>query len=267
LYLDKICTYYFDNPYHNFYHGVYVLQACFSIVNGMGGEQHMTPQERFLLMLSAVTHDVGHPGINNAFLVTRKEKLALHFQDQSVLENMHFTLMWELLKDPAFNFMGEWEGAQVEHAKETLRSCLLATDMAAHGKFLGAFKEQMGNGQVDAPTAMAIILKMADISNPAKPFVQSQEWNMRIVLEFFAQGDLEIKGGAEPAPHMKRTSNEVQNCINFATFVVKPLVASFVEWLPQASPLSVNLFANEAILKKQVDGGKLSSHGATIEPR
>jgi hypothetical protein len=41
------------------------------------------------LVISSLTHDIGHKGINNAFLVATRDPLATLYNDQSVLENMH----------------------------------------------------------------------------------------------------------------------------------------------------------------------------------
>ena len=42
--------------------------ACSLMVEG-GLEASLSPQLRLVLLLSAACHDVGHPGLNNAYLV------------------------------------------------------------------------------------------------------------------------------------------------------------------------------------------------------
>ena len=39
--------------------------------------------------MAVLGHDVGHPGLNNRFLVNNSENLAVIYIDVSVLENMH----------------------------------------------------------------------------------------------------------------------------------------------------------------------------------
>jgi len=40
-------------------------------------------------LMSAVIHDIGHPGFNNAFMVAGNDPLAIQYNDKSVLENFH----------------------------------------------------------------------------------------------------------------------------------------------------------------------------------
>ena len=79
---------------------------------------------RFGLLLAAVGHDLGHPGVNNPFLVepgscgpphlshpasfachdlrTRHE-LAVTYNDRSPLENMHCSKLFQILREPETN--------------------------------------------------------------------------------------------------------------------------------------------------------------------
>ena len=52
-----------------------------------------------MLMVAAVGHDIGHPGLTNQFLIESKNPLALKYDETSaVLETMHASLMLELVK-------------------------------------------------------------------------------------------------------------------------------------------------------------------------
>lgn len=84
-------SYYDSNPYHNFTHAIDVLQAMFYFLCKMNiipplfsstkrrsinvNQQRCRPNDlltvtdAFALLLASVGHDVGHPGVNNAFLV------------------------------------------------------------------------------------------------------------------------------------------------------------------------------------------------------
>ena len=52
-------------------------------------------------------------------------------------------------------------------------------------------------------------LKMADVSNVARPWSVSSRWSNRVCHEFFAQGDLERSLGLDIAPINDRTKSDV----------------------------------------------------------
>jgi len=50
--------------------------------------------EIFSILTAALGHDVGHPGVNNVYLVKAKHSFALQHNDRSPLENMHCAVMY-----------------------------------------------------------------------------------------------------------------------------------------------------------------------------
>ena len=57
-----------------------------------------TQLEVLAALVAAVIHDVDHPGRNNQFLVVTEDPLAILYNDESVLENHHLALAFELMK-------------------------------------------------------------------------------------------------------------------------------------------------------------------------
>lgn len=79
------------NPYHNNIHAADVLQSTHSLIQmgGRGMEMAYVPLDIYSILLSAVCHDIRHPGMNNNYQVTKSTELSLTYNDNSVLENMH----------------------------------------------------------------------------------------------------------------------------------------------------------------------------------
>jgi hypothetical protein len=51
--------------------------------------------------LSCLMSDLGHPGVNNAYLVATRHPKAIRYNDRSVLENHHCAMAFKFLLDPA----------------------------------------------------------------------------------------------------------------------------------------------------------------------
>ena len=49
-------------------------------------------------MIASVAHDIGHPGVNNTFLINSNDELAIRYNDISVLENHHASSLFKILE-------------------------------------------------------------------------------------------------------------------------------------------------------------------------
>jgi hypothetical protein len=56
----------------------------------------------FALLLASIGHDVGHPGVNNDFLVQSQTPLAQLYNDKSVLESFHAMTLFNLMQKYGF---------------------------------------------------------------------------------------------------------------------------------------------------------------------
>lgn len=179
--------------YHNFRHVSDVLQALFHFLVQIGTlppyplgssapedapkspiAQLLTPFDALTLLISAIGHDVGHPGVNNAFLVALNAPLAQLYNDRSVLESFHCAAYSQILR----RF---WPKAFSDSTMRKLMiNSILATDMGLHFKYmsdLGNLQEKIAhdNGVSDGwsvkvreeykDLACGLLIKCADISN------------------------------------------------------------------------------------------------------
>lgn len=53
--------------------------------------------ETLAILTAAAIHDFEHPGVNNAFLSKLQDKIAIRYNDASVLENHHVAASFELM--------------------------------------------------------------------------------------------------------------------------------------------------------------------------
>ena len=65
--------------------------------------------EILAVLIAALAHDVGHPGVNNVYLIKAKNELALRHNDRSPLENMHCSVLYDILNKKESNILGNIE--------------------------------------------------------------------------------------------------------------------------------------------------------------
>lgn len=193
-------------PYHNFRHVVDVLQATFVMLVCLGSlppyagatqasvvsttkkstlASLIRPADALVLLVSAIGHDVGHPGVNNAFLVKLKAPLAQVYNDKSVLESFHCAAFSQVLRK-------YWPETQTPDMRKLMIDTILATDMGLHFDYMGRLeklKDLVAGSDIgswDERTVAAnrtlvcsILIKCADISNVVSSFVSPLLKNQR----------------------------------------------------------------------------------------
>jgi len=138
--------------YHNFRHACDVLQATFFFLISVraippcggsidstepqsAGEALLGPFHALTLLISAIGHDVGHPGVNNLFLITINAPLAQLYNDRSVLESFHCAAYSQLLRR-------HWPAAFSDLAMRKLMiNAILATDMGLHFQYMNQMRD------------------------------------------------------------------------------------------------------------------------------
>lgn len=131
-FVQEISVRYLNNTYHNYKHGVDVCFTAFRLVTVPGLTSVFSSLEVFSLLVGALAHDVGHPGLNNVYLVKAKHELAIRHNDRSPLENMHCTVLYEIASKENSNvFVGLTE-KEWRDARKMIIAIILGTDMSHH---------------------------------------------------------------------------------------------------------------------------------------
>ena len=68
-FLIAVKKHYYDNPYHNFLHGFSVLHICYLILKTTSVVNYFNLLDVLTIFVSAICHDLEHPGLTNAFQV------------------------------------------------------------------------------------------------------------------------------------------------------------------------------------------------------
>ena len=134
------------NSYHNHLHGLDVGQSMHFFLAAAGLGAAMLPTERLAALTAALVHDMGHWGLNNGWLVATEDPLALMYNNTSPLESMHVSKALQLLATPGCDVLSGLEAlpqADLRAVKGLMVDMVLATDMANHGRDLGALKGKL----------------------------------------------------------------------------------------------------------------------------
>jgi len=249
-------------PYHNWFHAIDVTHGVYRLLRVCAGEAYLNSSERYALLISAVCHDVGHPGLNNTFLIETAHELALRYNDKSPLENMHCARLFEFASNARCNIFATLPKQQFQDVRKICIEAILHTDNAQHfamikevqmmyevnSEVLDASREFFNEDPEEFPTREAVdcfrqpesrkllvklMLHMADISNSMKPFRICRIWAWQVLEEFFLQGDAERRLGVPvQALNDREKVNRQFSQVGFIEFLVSPLVFAVVKVLP-----------------------------------
>ena len=239
------------NPYHTDLHGADVTQTCFIslLQDGVKEIAKVDNIDICSLILSCMCHDFKHFGLNNNFLKLTKHKLAIRYNDISILENMHISETFKLINsNPDCNIFFDVDKTTYEKMRKKMISCVLSTDMFYHSNHTQFMKDLIAKKDIkqeDNQQYMNLLIHAADISNPTKPFNIYLKWAKLVVEEFCQQGDKEKALGLVCTCDRKKVKLNT-NQIGFIDYVVEDFVSSFVKIFPSLKFLHDNLVDNRA---------------------
>jgi hypothetical protein len=204
-FLDAVNAGYDANPYHNSLHAVDVMMTanCYLEHSGVVGESASGwSRSRYALMIASLVHDVGHPARMNPFMINTKQPLTLPYAGVSgVLEAMHANRFTQLLSQfDIFEGLGNDKAAM----REEVVGLVLATDLSKQGDIMGLWNSKRLDDESkttkvagwdldvdsdlgDRSLFLKMVIKAADVSNPAKALPVYLSWTSRILEEFYLQ--------------------------------------------------------------------------------
>lgn len=189
-------------------------------------------------MLAALSHDIGHPGLTNRYLISSKNELALRYNDMSVLENMHCALVYALLNNPQFNIFSSLKTSEWTNSRRLMIEMILNTDMSKHFETLSRFRMRASslkdfNEELleDRTSILCMCLKCADLGHSAKVFELHEKWTQLVCEEFFLQGDLEKMNNMPVSIYCDRDDTDVpKSQAGFIRNVCLPLFLVFFSY-------------------------------------
>ncbi|CAG9321759.1 unnamed protein product [Blepharisma stoltei] len=238
---------YKSNPFHNSSHAADMLASSIYFINKSILSEYFVEFDILASIVACLGHDVGHPAFSNRFLVTNKDDLAILYNDASVLEMMHCSTVFQVMKENGANILGTLSAESWIMVRKEIVEMILATDMQKHFDLLGQFRVKLMSSppsvlenfenRIDV---MKIMVKSADIGHAAKSRELHERWSLLVIEEFFNQGDIE-KSRSQPISMYcdRETTDIAKSQAGFLKNIVLPLYEAFNQFL-QSSYISTN---------------------------
>ena len=263
--------YHDDNPFHNFEHASHVAMSVVKLLSRIvapseldyaNSQQHQAsktlhdhtygitsdPLTQFSCVLSALIHDVDHPGVPNVQLVKEGHFLASRFHGKSVAEQNSVHVAWELLMQHRFAtlratlYQSEQE---LQRFRQLVVNSVMATDIVdkelkalRNDRWSKAFTEDVvavergghempmedQQRKLDRKATIVIehLIQASDVAHTMQHWHVYRKWNERFFRECYqAYQD----GRAETNP----ADNWYQGEIGFFDFYIVPLAKKLKE--------------------------------------
>lgn len=233
-FLNELERRYIKNPYHNSAHAADVMCSLIFLIQSSMLFEHVTSLELFAAIIAALGHDTGHPGKNNRFIVMSRNDIAILYNDISVLEMMHASIVFQIMKEVGNNILEGCVGEKWSIVRKDIIDMILATDMGKHFELMGQFKTKYLNTELHDFSSgetrgdlFKLIIKAADIGHAAKNIELHEKWCSLVIQEFFTQGDLEKSLGIPVSMYCdKETTDISKSQSGFIKNIVHPLFSN-----------------------------------------
>ena len=206
--------------YHNSLHGADVTQSlCVYFLNSNAEEICESNVLDLLgIIVSAMGHDLGHPGLTNNFHINASTDLAITYNDASCLENFHTSFLFKIIRKEENNIFDKLTTDNYKSIRKRMISQILATDMANHGEVMSLIRAKVktfqdhegenegeekfnllsGNEKTkfeEQQVLLNYLMHSADLGHNCKKYEISKKWVHLLCEEFWIQGDQEKKLG------------------------------------------------------------------------
>ena len=210
--------------YHNSLHGADITQTICLFFNYSNAEEigHTMALDLLSIIIAALGHDTGHPGLTNNFQVNALTDMAITYNDNSCLENFHLAKLFKTLRKDETNIFEKLAAKDFKIIRKKMISEILATDMANHGKIISNIRAKIpeyllkdnnpdnsknldsnikfelitdiNNEETTYEEKQALLdyfIHAADLGHNTKKFNISLKWVELLSNEFWLQGDKE----------------------------------------------------------------------------
>eukprot|EP00163_Fabomonas_tropica_P034870 TRINITY_DN991_c0_g1_i2.p1 TRINITY_DN991_c0_g1~~TRINITY_DN991_c0_g1_i2.p1 ORF type:complete len:801 (+),score=175.11 TRINITY_DN991_c0_g1_i2:1812-4214(+) len=248
----SVCQTYRNVPYHNFHHAMDVAHAMYLFIKTAHLDERFTDVQQLALIVSAMCHDLGHPGLNNRYHTLSNSTLALRYNYRSVLEQHHASLAFRILSSPDSDITANMTAQAKSQVRDIVVATILSTDMAFHANYVkkGNALGEVTKDRILTDDELTLLfcchLKAADIFNICRPFDIARAWAEKLQVEFLKQGDLERQKDLPVLPFMDRTKHPhvANGQVNFINMMGEGFFKTFAGLMPVYTPYHTQCLSN-----------------------
>jgi len=253
--------------YHNKIHGIDVCHLLFLFWYysfGFEDKIKFTKTNLLTLLVSAICHDIGHPGLNNNFHINSYSDYAVIYNDKSVLESYHASESMRIILNPLSNIFSNFDKTEFKVIRRNFIEAILSTDMMFHARTNSIVKSRLFNNKIEngvnidllvpnneeeafevIQELMNFLLHSADIGHNTRKYNISKIWVHRLTEEFWLQGDKEKELGIQVSFLCDRqTANVPKSQIGFYKGVIIPTYSILLDIFPDLGFLMENIEEN-----------------------
>ena len=234
-YVSFLAEMYPDNPFHNFEHASHVTMSVTKLLSRIVAPSDMDfadnaqasaklhdhtygitsdPLTQFACVLSALIHDVNHPGVSNATLVAEDNKLMKRYGNKSLAEQNSVDQAWDLLMTEKYQPVIATicrDESELSRLRQLVVNSVMATDiMDPDLKKLrnGRWEKAFHNTQVEnddtsreainrkATIVIEHLIQASDVAHTMQHWNVYTKWNARLFKEMY-KAYLEGRSGAK----------------------------------------------------------------------
>lgn len=216
-YVSNIAAMYRENPFHNFEHASHVTMSVIKLLSRIIAPSHEAggmvsihdhtygitndPLTQFACVLSALIHDVDHPGVPNTQLIKEKVPIAEFYQGKSIAEQNSLDLAWHLLMDDSYADLRKTiytTNTGLKRFRQLIVNAVMATDIVdkelkaiRNAKWDRAFSESGYQNQTfenvnrKATIVIEHLIQASDVAHTMQHWHIYRKWNERFYAECY----------------------------------------------------------------------------------
>jgi len=223
-YVSFLADMYPDNPFHNFEHASHVTMGVTKLLSRIVSPSDMDftddaqasaqlhdhtygitsdPLTHFACVLSALIHDVDHPGVSNTTLAAEGNKLMNTYGSKSLAEQNSVDLAWDLLMTDRYRPLVTVlcrDNTELSRLRQLVVNSVMATDIMdpdlkklRNGRWDKAFNNTNVENQdtsheaINRKATIVIehLIQASDVSHTMQHWNVYKKWNARLFKEMY----------------------------------------------------------------------------------